>query len=72
MTDVGNRALRQNASAVVASAAAGQTITIVDTLDAVHLAASLQLGDDLDSIVTYDDRLAEAALSHGIPVTAPA
>ena len=41
-------------------------------LDAVHLAAALELGDDLDTIVTYDDRLAEAAKSNGIPVTAPA
>jgi hypothetical protein len=42
------------------------------TLDAVHLAAALELGDDLHTIVTYDDRLAEAAESNGIPVTAPA
>ncbi|TAK70020.1 MAG: PIN domain-containing protein [Actinomycetota bacterium] len=41
------------------------------SLDAIHLAAALDLGDDLDSIVTYDDRLAEAASFHGITVTAP-
>ena len=41
------------------------------SLDAIHLAAALDLGDDLDGIVTYDDRLAEAANLHGIPVTAP-
>jgi uncharacterized protein len=29
------------------------------------------LGDDLDGLVTYDDRLAEAARLNGIPVTAP-
>lgn len=42
------------------------------SLDAVHLAAALDLGDDLDGIVTYDERLAEAARSYGVPVTAPA
>jgi predicted nucleic acid-binding protein len=41
------------------------------SLDAIHLAAALDLGDDLESLVTYDERLAEAAGVHGIPVTAP-
>lgn len=45
---------------------------LLGTLDAVHLAAALDLGDDLESIVTYDDRLAHAARSNGISVTAPA
>lgn len=44
---------------------------IVRSLDAVHLAAALSLGDDLDAIVTYDDRLAEAARANGIAVAAP-
>ena len=42
------------------------------SLDAVHLAAALDLGDDLDSLVTYDERLAAGARSYGVPVTAPA
>lgn len=42
------------------------------TLDALHLAVALDLGDDLESIVTYDDRLAEAAAANGVPTTAPA
>ncbi len=41
-------------------------------LDSVHLAAALDLGDDLDSIVTYDERLAAGARSYGVPITAPA
>lgn len=45
---------------------------ILCTLDAVHLAAALELGDDLAGIVTYDDRLAEAAQANGITVVAPA
>jgi uncharacterized protein len=44
---------------------------VLRSLDAIHLAAALSLGDDLDGIVTYDERLAEAAQSNGIPVTAP-
>ena len=44
---------------------------IVRSLDAVHLAAALSLGDDLDAIVTYDDRLTEAARANGIAVAAP-
>jgi len=42
------------------------------TLDALHLASALDLGDDLDGMVTYDDRLASAARVHGVPVIAPA
>ncbi len=44
---------------------------LLRTLDAVHLAAALELGDDLEGIVTYDDRLAEAARSNGVPTSAP-
>jgi len=42
------------------------------TLDAVHLATALALGDDLESIVTYDARLAAAAQANGVPARAPA
>lgn len=45
--------------------------TTLRSLDAIHLAAALDLGDDLESMVTYDDRLAEAAHANGIAVTAP-
>jgi uncharacterized protein len=41
------------------------------SLDAIHLAAALDLGDDLEGMVTYDERLAAAALLNGIPVIAP-
>lgn len=44
---------------------------LLRSLDAVHLAAALELGDDLDGLVTYDDRLADAARFHGITVIAP-
>jgi predicted nucleic acid-binding protein len=41
------------------------------TLDAVHLAAALDLGDDLSGLVTYDNRLAAAAEANGVAVVAP-
>lgn len=41
------------------------------SLDAIHLAAALDLGDDLDVLVTYDERLAAAARSHGLDVAHP-
>lgn len=45
--------------------------TVLCTRDAVHLAAALALGDDLETVVTYDDRLAEAAQMNGIRATSP-
>lgn len=44
---------------------------VLRSLDAVHLAAALELGDDLDALVTYDDRMGEAARSLGIRVLSP-
>ncbi len=46
--------------------------TSLRSLDAVHLAAALRIGDELDGIVTYDRRLAEAATQLGLTVLAPA
>ena len=45
--------------------------SILRTLDAIHVAAALDLGDDLEGMVTYDERLARAAEQNGIKVTAP-
>ena len=42
------------------------------TLDAIHLASALVLGEELDVLVTYDARLAAAAAAAGVAVTAPA
>ncbi|MDQ6616543.1 MAG: PIN domain-containing protein [Actinomycetota bacterium] len=41
------------------------------TLDAVHLAAALAAGNDLSGVVTYDDRMADAALDLGLQPLAP-
>lgn len=41
------------------------------SLDAIHLAVALSFGDDLESFVTYDDRLGDAAQRAGLTVGAP-
>jgi predicted nucleic acid-binding protein len=41
------------------------------SLDAVHLAAAQVLGDDLQAVVTYDERMADAAAALRMPVTTP-
>lgn len=41
------------------------------TLDALHLATALEIGPELDCLLTYDKRLAAAADSMGLKVTAP-
>ncbi|MDN6487389.1 MAG: type II toxin-antitoxin system VapC family toxin [Ancrocorticia sp.] len=41
------------------------------SLDAIHLATALAAGEDLEAMLTYDDRLAEASLGYGLKVLAP-
>jgi predicted nucleic acid-binding protein len=41
------------------------------SLDAIHLAAALRLGEDLSAIVTYDNRMAVAAAARGLIVVSP-
>lgn len=41
------------------------------SLDAVHLASALELRQDLDGLLTYDERMADAAALVGIAVVAP-
>lgn len=55
----------------VLSAAAALRPTGLRTLDALHLATALSLGDDLDHLVAYDARLLEAAEAHGLRALAP-
>ena len=45
--------------------------SILRSLDALHLASALALGDDLHAVVTYDERLAAACAAHGVAVLAP-
>jgi predicted nucleic acid-binding protein len=41
------------------------------SLDAIHIATARRLGQDLGAIVTYDERMAEAAAHLGHRVVAP-
>jgi predicted nucleic acid-binding protein len=41
------------------------------SLDAVHVASAAQFGSELIALVTYDQRMAEAARSAGLPVAMP-
>lgn len=41
------------------------------TLDAVHVASALSLGENLTALVTYDKRMLETALAAGLPAHAP-
>lgn len=41
------------------------------TLDALHLATALSIGDDPEAFITYDDRLATAAGKAGLVVLQP-
>ena len=42
------------------------------SLDAIHLASALAIGEQLEAFVTYDLRLADAARASGLTVVAPA
>jgi predicted nucleic acid-binding protein len=42
------------------------------SLDALHLAAALEIGSDLQGMVLYDQRLAAAAHQNSIEVITPA
>jgi len=42
------------------------------SLDAIHLASAVELGVDLECLVTYDRRMADAGAAMGLAVAAPA
>lgn len=51
--------------------AAGLRPAAVRTLDAIHICSALALGDDLGVLVTYDQRMLEAAAGAEIETLAP-
>lgn len=55
----------------VAATAGGLDPATLRSLDAVHLASALSLGEEGTSFVTYDLRLAHAAGAAGLEVIAP-
>ena len=43
----------------------------VRSLEAIHLATARTIGEDIEALVTYDDRMAGAAADLGLPTAAP-
>lgn len=41
------------------------------SLDAIHLATALLIREDLDVLISYDDRLTAAATAHGLKTATP-
>jgi predicted nucleic acid-binding protein len=41
------------------------------SLDALHLATALEIGEELDAVVTYDARMCEAGKTVGLHVLSP-
>ncbi len=56
--------------AIRARAALLEPLTL-RSLDALHLATALEIGDELDGLVTYDGRMSAAAETFGLMVIAP-
>ena len=44
---------------------------LLRSLDAIHLATALLIREDVETLLTYDNRLAAAAREHGLVVAAP-
>lgn len=44
---------------------------VLRTVDAIHLATAMAVGDDLEAIVTYDERMVEAARLMGLSTATP-
>lgn len=44
---------------------------VLRAMDALHLVAAMEFGDELAAVVTYDARLAEAAQANGIATVSP-
>lgn len=44
---------------------------VLRSLDAIHLASALSMGSELDALITYDVRLADAARAAGLTVVTP-
>lgn len=64
-------AIIEMTDAIIASASTMKPV-LLRSLDAIHVATALSLGSELDAVVTYDGRMAEAATAAGLRVVAPA
>ncbi|MBA3876896.1 MAG: VapC toxin family PIN domain ribonuclease [Anaerolinea sp.] len=44
---------------------------VLRALNAIHLATAMAVGDDLEAIVTYDERMVDGARLMGLPTATP-
>ena len=58
-------------SSEVCELAADLEPAVLRSLDAAHVATALSIGDDLEGVVTYDQRLQDACANLGLDVVAP-
>jgi prevent-host-death family protein len=71
---IAQRMLRRVSRMTLAGAAVGLAATMhpeVRSLDAIHIASAKLLDADLDELVTYDERMRQAALAQGLTVHSP-
>lgn len=67
-----SRVLTLDIEAAVIEKASRLPDPLLRSLDAIHLATALLIREDVEALLTYDDRLAEAARAHGLAVVSPA
>ena len=58
-------------SRYVCELAADLELAVLRSLDAAHVASALSVGEELEAVITYDQRLAEACGELGLTVVAP-
>lgn len=58
-------------SAAIAAHASDVAPSELRALDAIHLASALSAGDPSLEVITYDQRMADAARAHGLTVVQP-
>jgi predicted nucleic acid-binding protein len=56
---------------VVLEAASRLPDPVLRTLDAIHLATALLIREDLEVLVSYDQRMLAASAAHGLPTASP-
>jgi uncharacterized protein len=58
-------------SGVVLETASRLPDPMLRTLDAIHVATALLIREDLEVMVSYDQRMLAAAAAHGLPTASP-
>jgi predicted nucleic acid-binding protein len=64
-------ALEIELTPAIRRAAAGLGPVVLRTLDCIHVASALSLGDDLAGVLTYDERMQRAVTVAGVDVLSP-